>query len=45
VKESKLLQKNVPLPLTIPLVVFWGKQREDVQALHALGFSRYCHDP
>jgi hypothetical protein len=31
VKESKLLQKNVSLPLTIPLMVFWGKlPQEDV---------------
>ena len=47
VKESELLQKNVSLPSTIPLMVPpWGKlPQEDVYAFHATIVLRYCHNP
>jgi hypothetical protein len=44
VKESKLLWKNVSLPLTIPLMVLpWGKLL--LCTFHAVISSMYCHNP
>ena len=44
VKESKLLRKNISLPLTIPLMVLpWGKLL--LCAFLALISLRYCHNP
>ena len=44
VKESKLLQKNISLPLTIPLMVLlWGKLL--LCAFRAVISLRYCHNP